>query len=70
MRKRLRTGWLAIFALSVSGCATVGPVPVCPQLPPVPASLMRLPTTEQTVRRELLRPLPQPTRKSADSKTR
>ena len=46
-----------IFALATSACTGAGkratPPPVCPQLPPPPASLMVEPTTETRVRAEL-----------------
>lgn len=46
-----------ILLLAMSACTGAGkratPPPVCPQLPPPPASLMVEPTTELKVRAEL-----------------
>ncbi len=61
---------LPIFALALSACSSAGQVvkQECPILPPVAASLMQEPTTEQRVRAELLQPQPPVTLKSVDSK--
>lgn len=69
MPKLMRAALLTICALSVCACAPSGVVrpPVCPQLGPVPASLMQPPQTETKVRRELFEPAPKPTPKSAPS---
>ncbi len=61
---------LLICALALSACSSAGQVvkQECPILPPVAASLMQDPTTEQRVRAELLQPQPLATPKSVDSK--
>ena len=62
--------WLLTCALGISSCASVGRAakPVCPVLPPAPASLMQKPTTEQRVRAELFAPPPSATPRSKGSK--
>lgn len=67
MLKRTQNVLLLICALVTSSCATVGPPAkqalVCPALPPIPANLMQEPQTEQRVRDELFKPLPNATPK-------
>ncbi|MDN4481855.1 hypothetical protein, partial [Demequina muriae] len=65
--KLMPSALLLTFALS--GCASVPSGDVkCPQLPPVPASLMQPPTTEAKVRQTLFEPQQTPTPKSVGSK--
>ena len=72
MHKLLPTALLLTCALAMSACTGAGkrvpPPPICPQLSPVPASLMVEPTTEQKVRAELLQPQPPATPRSGGSK--
>ena len=69
MRKLWLIALWPIFGLTISGCKSAGPVvQQCPQLPPPPASLMVLPTTEAKVRAELFEPPPSAMLKSEDFK--
>ncbi len=70
LKLSMKKMWL-IFALALSGCVGSGNVrqPVCPVLPPAPASLMQPPTTEQKVRQELYEQPQKQTQRSAPSKT-
>ena len=57
MHKLLLTGLLLTCALVSAGCATKSPPytpPVCPQMPPLPASLTQPLNAEQTLSRLLL----------------
>lgn len=65
MLKRKLMFLLPVFVMAICGCAPRGvvraPLPVCPNLQPVPASLMQPPTTESKVRAELFEQVLTPT---------
>ena len=56
--------WLA-FGLALSACGSTGKRPSppvsCPQVPPLPATLMKSPSYEQSLRQELFDSEPKPT---------
>lgn len=70
MLKRAPIVWWLSCALVLSGCANGGKAvkPACPQLAPVPPSLMVEPQTETKVRAELFEPPLSATPRSEGSK--
>lgn len=69
MRKTAPTALLLIFVLASAGCATKSPPytpPVCPQAPPLPASLTQPLNAEQSLSRLLLESEPAAMQSSED----
>lgn len=69
-RPSLMLLWLTC-ALAISGCATGGQAAkpsVCPTLPPPPASVMRQPTAESSLRELLFESAATPTTNSEPAK--
>lgn len=69
MRKTALTALLLTCALATAGCATKSPPytpPVCPQAPPLPASLTQPLNAERTLSRLLLESEPAVTPSSGD----
>lgn len=71
MRKLLLLALWLTCVLGISSCASTGkgasPAQVCPEPPPIPASLMQAPNYEQRLRGELFTPAPSATPRSGDS---
>lgn len=63
---------LLLCALGISGCVGSGNVrqiPVCPKLPPAPASLMQTPSLKSSLQQKLYDSAPSTTPGSKPSKT-